>query len=179
MTAMTEIAKEYGAALFMLACEENSKAEYSDALECVKAVFSQNPVYLDFLASPSISLNDRLSALDAAFGDSVPTNVMSFIKLMCERGRIADFWEAAKEFELLFEASERLLDVKVTSAVELTEKEKQDLNLKLEAKYKAQVDVEYSIDSAILGGLIVEADGKIIDGSLRHRLQEVKEVMNK
>ena len=39
--------------------------------------------------------------------------------------------------------------------------------------------MEYSVDGAILGGLIVEINGKIMDGSLRHRLREVKEVISK
>ena len=40
------------------------------------------------------------------------------------------------------------------------------------------VNMEYVVDSSIMGGVIVELDGKIMDGSLRHRLREVKDVIN-
>ena len=62
--------------------------------------------------------------------------------------------------------------------MELTDEEKQKLIKKLESMEKGSVRAEYFVDGSILGGLIVEIDGKIMDGSLRHRLHDVKEVMN-
>ena len=79
----------------------------------------------------------------------------------------------------LLDASERISNARVTSAVELTEDEKNRLCKRLCEKLKAEVKIEYFIDEGLLGGLIVEVDGTVIDGSLRHRLREVKEVMNK
>lgn len=177
MTAMNEIGKEYGAALFMLAVEENAKAEYSAALAKVKAALQENPEYMEFLTSPSIPLGDRLSAIEAVFGNAVPGQVLSYLQLMCEKGRMAWFWESAAEFEALYAASERISTAKVTSAVELTDGEKQKLVAKLEKLYQSKISAEYSIDESLLGGLIVEVDGNIMDGSLRHRLREVKEVI--
>ena len=55
---------------------------------------------------------------------------------------------------------------------------KQKLINKLELIEKCKVEAEYFVDAALLGGLIVEMDGKILYGSLRHRLYEVKEVIN-
>ena len=81
MTAMTDVAKEYGAALFLLACEENAKKEYSEALAVMKETFSETPEYLDFLDSPSIAVGERLAAIEAAFCDRVPEHVLSFLLL--------------------------------------------------------------------------------------------------
>ena len=52
------------------------------------------------------------------------------------------------------------------------------LRLKLEKQSGRNVLLECSTDSTLLGGIVVEMDGKILDGSIRRRLQEVKEVMN-
>lgn len=174
---MAEISKEYGAALFMLACEENAKKEYSAALEEIKKAFCENEEYSLFLSSPAIALSQRLSSIEAAFAGKVPENVLSFLMLLCEKGRISCFTEAADEFFALVDASERIISAKATSALELTAEEKQNLKNKLEARYKGKVDIEYSVDKALLGGLVVEVDGNVFDGSLRHRLHEVKEVM--
>ena len=76
---MAEISKEYGAAIFMLACEENAKKEYGKALQETKNAFSENPDYMEFLASPSIPMSERLSALESAFLEKVPENVLSFL----------------------------------------------------------------------------------------------------
>ena len=175
---MTEIAKEYGTALFMLACEENEKMGYADALMMIKDTFLEYPQYIELLSSPSISLNERLSVIDKAFSDTVPQHVLYYLKLLCEKGRIAYFLESVEEYKALLDASEHISNARITSAVELTESEKQKLINKLELINKGRVAAEYFVDPTLLGGLIVEVDGKIMDGSLRHRLQEVKEVMN-
>ena len=175
---MTEIAKEYGTALFMLACEENEKKAYAEALMMIKDTFCEYPQYIELLSSPSISLNERLSVIDKAFSNTVPEYVLYYLKLLCEKGRITYFLESVEEYKALLDASEHISNARITSAVELTETEKEKLIDKLELINKGKVAAEYFVDPALLGGLIVEVDGKIMDGSLRHRLQEVKEVMN-
>lgn len=174
---MTEISKEYGTALFMLACEEQKQRAYAVALETVKTAFSEQPQYVELLSSPSISLKERLEVIDAAFADLVPEHVLSYLKLLCEKGRITCFLESVEEYNALLDASERVSNAKITSAVALTEDEKQKLIKKLEQMNKGSVHAQYFVDADLLGGLIVEMDGKIMDGSLRHRLYDVKEVM--
>ena len=61
--AMNEIAKEYGAALFMVACEKNEKKSFADALELIKNTFLDYPEYLEILTSPSIPQNVRLNVI--------------------------------------------------------------------------------------------------------------------
>ncbi|MBO7178183.1 MAG: ATP synthase F1 subunit delta, partial [Clostridia bacterium] len=87
--------------------------------------------------------------------------------------------ESVDEYNALLNASERVFTAKVTSAQELTLEEKDKLIQKLEKSYLGKVQAEYLVDGALLGGMIVEIDGKVMDGSLRRRLQDVKEVINK
>ena len=175
---MNEIAKEYGTALFMLACEEKRKSEYAEALEAICGTFEEYPQYADLLSSPSIPLGERLDVIENTFSSTVPEQVLSYLKLLCEKGRMPYFMESVEEYRALLDASEHISNAKITSAVELTETEKQRLIDKLELIERGKVCATYVVDESLLGGLIVEVDGKIMDGSLRHRLQEVKEVMN-
>ena len=175
---MTDIAKEYGTALFMLACEVNEKNGYGEELESVKDTFAEFPEYTELLSSPSIPLGERLELIDRTFSGAVKEHVLSYLKLLCEKGRIQYFSETVEQYKALLDASERVLSVKITSAVELTEDEKSKLIRKLETVYGGSVAGEYFVDTAIIGGIVVEVDGNIMDGSLRTRLQDVKEVMN-
>ena len=175
---MSEIGKEYGTALFLLACEENRTGEYAGALETVKGVFSENPEYLALLASPGISLEERLSMIRSAFENSVPEYVLSYLQLLCEKGRIAEFFVSAEEYLSLWNASKNVSNARVISAVPLTEEEKQALCRKLEETRKGTVRPEFSVDPSLLGGIVVEMDGTVLDGSLRRRLRDVKEVMS-
>ena len=176
---MTDIAKEYGAALFTLACEEGAKREYFEAIKDVREAMEQAPEYLEILSSPALSLGDRLSIISEVFEGKVPPYLLSYLQLLCEKGRMSCLLESFKEYEALLLNSEKILTAKITSAVELTPEQKENLKEKLEATFKCKVTTEYFIDESLLGGLIVETDGKIIDKSLRRQLSEIKDVMNK
>ena len=175
---MTEIIKEYSTALFMLASENGEQKEYAGLLGEIKDIFLKNPNYLTLLSSPSIPVTERLLAIDEVFKDKLPEYLLSYLKLLCEKGRIGEFIESVAEYNALLNASERVFLVKVTSAKELTDEEKSKLIQKLENLQRGTVEAEYSVDSTLLGGMIVEIDGKVMDGSLRRRLQDVKEVIN-
>lgn len=175
---MNELGKEYGTALFMLACEEEKQKEFYDGLGIIASAFKEEPEYIELLSCPGVAMGQRLSAIDAAFADRIPEGVLSYLKLLCEKGRISCFFDSVKEYKALLDETERISRVKVTSAVELTDEEKQKLRIRLEAAYGRRVELEYSIDEDLLGGMVVDIDGKVIDSSLRYRLREVKEVMN-
>lgn len=175
---MTEIAKEYGTALFSLAMEEGKTEEYAEALRTVLGIFEQNPEYLSLLSGPSIPLGERLSSLREVFASALPVHVLSYLSLLCEKGRISCFGESAEEYFALLNASRNRSNAVVTSAVSLTDGEKDQLRRKLEALRGGTVQMTFSVDPSLLGGVVVEMDGKVLDGSLRHRLREVKEVMS-
>lgn len=179
MKKMIDVGKEYGAALFMLACEQNKKKEYAEELKLIKEAIDESAEYAEFLSSPSIPIKERLSAIECAFTDSLSEDVLSFFLLMCEKGRMPCLDAAISEYNALLDASEHISTAKVISAVPLTDGEKAKLKEKLEAMYNRTVNLECLIDTTVLGGLIVEVDGNTLDGSLRYRLREVKEVMNK
>lgn len=174
---MTEISKEYGTALFMLALESGKQREYGEILEEIGKIFSSNPSYLSLLSSPSIPISERLNLIDGVFSDKLPEEVLSYLKLLCEKNRIEGFYIAKEEYQALLKASERVFSAKVISAEKLTQAEKKKLISKLEKVKGGKVEAEYEVDKSLIGGVIVEIDGKIMDGSLRHRLQEVKEVI--
>lgn len=176
---MTEMSKEYAEALFALACEENAKKDYSSALENVMDAFREAPEYMDFLVCPGIPLSERISAVEEAFSGSVPEYIIHFLQLLCEKGRIQLLSECVKEYNKLVDASENICVAKVTSAVELTEDEKKRIQQKLEKMSGQSVIMECITDPAIMGGVIIETEGRVIDGSLRRHLHEVKDVIGR
>ncbi|MBQ9413823.1 MAG: ATP synthase F1 subunit delta [Clostridia bacterium] len=175
---MTDVAREYAAALYMLAAENDAKDAYMEALDTVAAAFQSEPAYVELLSSPAISKAERLQAIQNAFRDAIPDEVVSFVMLFCERGHIRLFDACVDAYRDLHREAERLSVAKVTSAVPLDEEEQRRLVEKLETISERRVVLDCAVDPALLGGVIVEIDGKQYDGSLRHRLREIKDVMN-
>lgn len=176
---MTQISKEYATALFMLAKESGREAEIAASLEDVTALFAENPEYVDFLASPCIPKAERIDAVEKAFGGRIDDYVTSFVQLLCERGHITGFADCAQEYGEMYRASMNTSVAEVTSAVTLTDEEKIQLKQKLEKMSGRSVILECRTDASLMGGIIVRMDGKVLDGSLKHRLYEVKEVISK
>lgn len=176
---MSDICKEYGEALFALGLEENSLDKINGDICFLEEVFLQTPEYTEFLQSPSIPKDERLKSLNDAFLDSISEYTLSFLSILCEKGRSALFGECAEEFKRLYEESKNISLARVYSTVPLSEEQKERLTRKLEKQSGHSVKAEYFIDETLLGGVLIDMDGTQIDGTVKRRLQELKEVMNK
>ena len=166
---MMQTEREYAEAMFALAAESGESEIYLDALTAVRGVLLENPEYVDFLSSPAIPLAERCAAIDEAFG-SCPEHVPSFLKILCENSRVKNVCECIDEFEKLVLLARNIVTATVYSVVELDKEQKERLVGK-------SVEIEYKIDAALLGGIRVELDGVTFDGSIKGRLDEVKEVI--
>lgn len=176
---MTDTSKSYADALFSLAMETNTISETLTALKEMRDGLYGTEGALDLLASPSIPKDERCAVLEKAFGDVQPEHVLSFVGVLVQHGYIRELDDCLKAYTELHDAVRRLSTAYVTSAVELTEGEKAKLIEKLSQKLGRTIHLECAVDPSLLGGLIVNVDGKVIDGSLKHKLQEIKEVMNR
>lgn len=174
---MMQTDKEYAEALFMLAAEEKQVEEYLADLKSIQQLIRENPAYIEFLASPAISLQERLAAIDEAFAGKVPAYIEYFLKLLTEGGRIRLLDGCIGEFERLVMQLARRAPATVYTAAELTDEQKEALCRKLEARIGKGIDPVYVLDRSLIGGLKIEIEGKTYDGSVKHRLREVKEVM--
>lgn len=175
---MTTMSKEYADALFSLAMDEGKLEETLPALRLIKETLVDNESAVSLLASPAISKEERLEVIDRAFGDALPEFVISFLKVLCVNGDIRCLKDCIANFEDLYRAAQNLSTAYVVSAVPLDETVRRQLKAKLEKRLGRTITLECSVDAGLLGGMVVRVDGKVLDGSLRHRLDEIKEVMN-
>ena len=175
---MIQTEREYAEALFTLAVEENAVEEFLDSLVTLKQLFDENPDYIEFLNSPAIPLGERTASIDEAFGGKMPQYVVSFIKVLCENGKMRTILLCIDEFETLARAFSNRAIANVYSAVELSDEQKDAVCKKLEAITNKRIDPIYIIDESLIGGMKIEVDGKTFDGSIKHRLGDIKDVMN-
>ena len=175
---MIEISKEYASALFLLAQETKTEDSIREALQTILKIFQDNPLYLDLLASPSIPKQERIHAVGQAFQETFPEYAVSFVQLLCERNHIRDFEKCVEEYEAFYLASKEISLAQIRSVIPLTEKEKKQLVQKLELVSGHSIIPEFLVDTSLLGGIVVHMDGKVLDGSLKRRLHDMKEVIN-
>ena len=175
---MTTTSREYAEALFELAVQGNETKETSEGLETVVSALLQTPDYRAMLASPAISKEERLNALDSAFRGKIPDILLAILRMMISRGHISALNGMARDYEELARGYRGESVAVVTSAVPLKEAETVALRAKLEKKLSKTVIMQFRVDPELIGGIRVEVDGRVIDGSIRNKLDEIKEVMN-
>lgn len=175
---MTQTSKAYAIALFSLAIESGSQAETLDALDAIDRLIGANPEYVSLLASPAIPRAERIRAMETALS-GMPELVVHFLDVLITRGEIRALGECIEEYRRLDALSRKTCRARVTSAVALTDAEKLSLKKKLESRSGKEVELDCAIDESLLGGVVVQMDGVIIDGSLKKKLAEIKDVMNR
>ncbi len=175
---MTTTSKEYAEALFELAAGENMLEETSDGLVTVISALRQTPEYRSLLASAAIGKAERMKALDDAFGGKVPKVLMGVLRMMVSRGQISALDNMVREYEELSRQYRGESTARVLSAVPLKESEAVAIRKELEKRFGHAVSVQCEVDPSLIGGIRVEVEGRVIDGSIRNKLEQIKDVMN-
>ena len=175
---MNETGREYASAIFEIALREDIRNEVYDSLALGKRVFKAEPQYIDFLMSPAISTDKRKEALKQSFGGKVVEPVLGLLTVLTAKGHMRHIFDVIEAYRVFYRESTKKSDAYVTSAVELSEEQKAKLRDALIRRSGGhKVYMRYKIDPKLIGGLIVEMDGVRYDGSLKHRLKEIKEVI--
>lgn len=171
---MTETSKEYAQALFSLATECGKQEAIADSLQVMADAFAEQPEYLLLLGAPSLPKAERQNAIEAAFG-SLEEYAVSFLMRLIDGGRLDAFADCVNDYRELLRAATRQAVAKVTAAAPLTEEEADRLTEKLERMTGRKITLQVQVDRSLLAGLVVEVDGRVLDGSLKNRLKEMKE----
>ena len=135
--------------------------------------------YIEFLSSYSIPEQERLDGIKKAFSGNTGEYVVNLLLLLCEKKHIEDFFDCVAEYEALLKFSENVCTAKIVSAIPLDDADKKKICDKLASVTGKRIVPRYSVDESLIGGVTVEADGRIFDGSLKSRLKEIKEVISK
>ncbi len=176
---MTQTNKEYAEALFLLSSEKNCVEKFAEKLALIKDAINENPDYLEFLSSPAVDLSERLDAIESAFESIEEEFLISFLKLLCENGRIKELPMCIEEFFYLKTMAENKVTATVYYCFPLDDAQKEALQKKLERTSGKNVDLLFIEDKSLIGGIKVELDDKVFDGSAKRYLQQVKGVISR
>lgn len=175
---MVSTSNDFAVALFMLATEQNKLKEFHDDLDTVKTVFKENPEYAVLLSSPGVPKKERAALIDTAFGGNVCEDVVSFLKVLCEHNKVTMLFDCIRVFSELKKQAENRVTAKVYSAAPLDEEQMLKLKEQLSKKLGSTVKIKTYIDKTLIGGIKIEFEDRVIDGSIKKRLHDIKEVIS-
>ena len=174
---MTQAANTYAQALYDLAKEEGLGKTVLEELHALKGIFAESPQYSKLLSTPDIPKQERCGILDEAFRGKVHPYVLNFMKILTEKGYIRQFPACCDAYRGFYNEDNGILVVKAVSAIVLSDEQKQKLTAKLEATTGKKIDLQCSVDAAALGGLRLSYDGKLVDGTVKTRLDSIGKML--
>ncbi|NVD05811.1 F0F1 ATP synthase subunit delta [Vibrio sp. JPW-9-11-11] len=175
MADMTTIARPYAKAAFDFAVERNQLDQWGLMLSFAAEVANNEQIHE--LLTSSTSADKLAEVFVAVCGEQVDEFGQNLIKVMAENGRLQALPDVCAEFLLLKQEHEKEITVEVTSATELSDQQKADISSKLETRLERKVQLNCSVDEALLGGVIIRAGDLVIDNSARGQLGRLSDAL--
>ena len=174
---MTELAREYGEGLYDLACEEGTSAEILAQLETLVSVFREQPDFVRLLGNMALSREERVAIIDSTLRGQVDGYLLNFLKILCKRGALHEFAGCEESYRELYNKDNQVMEASVTTGEKLSDEQRASLIEKLSRMTGKQVVLSEKVDSKVIGGVLLEMDGKRYDNTVRHRLESVRRAM--
>lgn len=172
------IANRYAEALFQLSEDENITKEIYNELHNVVETVKNNKDLDNVLKSPLVGKIEKVKLIESLFNNKINNNLKNFLKILVEKGRISSLKSIELTFKQLLNDKNNIIEGTVISAIPLTDKKVKELEGKLSKKYNKNVTLENKVDQSILGGVLVRLGNTQIDGSVKTRLDNIKDQLS-
>lgn len=168
------VARNYAEALFELALADGEPELYCEALNEFAGVIEAEKDFQLFLETPLLEPSVKKRVIGDVFADRIPARVLHFLYVLIDKRRARVLRQIADEFTALVDEHFGRLLVEITTASEPDEALRADLRERLGSLLEREVIPRYRVDPRLIGGVIVRVGDRIMDGSVRHRLQMLR-----
>jgi len=169
------LATRYAKSIIDLAVEKSQLDEVYADMKFILNVCKTNPDFVAVLRSPVIKPTSKGKIIESITRERVSAITTGFIKLLVIKTRELNLPEIAEAFVDQYNAIKNIHKVKITTAVEMSESLKTAiLSNVLENMPLASIDLETVVDDSLIGGFILETEGRSVDASILKDLKEIK-----
>ncbi len=173
--ATRHIARIYAEALLDAADKRQQTLEVLEQLESlVHDVLNRNPEIALLLSSAVISREHKHDVLRRAFEGKINETLYHFLLVLNNHDRLSVLREVAVLMRDIFERRAGRMHVAVTAAQPLAHDQQERLQNELRAKFNREPILKVRVDPELLGGLVVRVDDWVYDGSVRARLERMR-----
>ena len=167
----------YGQAMFDAALGIGKQEDILKELQAVSDVFKNNPDLRKLFLLPTIAVAGKRDVCREVFKDRVSQLVQNFLLVLIDKHRIGAWNGIVRSYEKLIEDQEGFTKGILYSVVPIEGKTLKELEEKTGKAIGKEVRLENRIDKKLIGGVRVYADGKLIDASVKTRLESMKQAM--
>ncbi len=164
----------YAQSLLEAARAKGTVDRVREEFDDLAAAIAASPELADLLRNPQIEPRTKRDVLERAL-EGADETFRNFVRLVAEKDRIGELEEIHAEWERLLAAEARILEVELTTAIELSDDEAADILRRIEAAAGRRVEARRRVDPELIGGLVLQAGSLRLDGSVRGRLESLRQ----
>lgn len=164
----------YAQAVFNIARAENMVDQVEDELGQLKDEITSNLELKKNLTDPSIENYEKIKVMLEILGDDGSKAIKSFAAMMVILDAIDSFEQTYKDFVELANQLKRQVSIEVISVIELDKKILNEIKENVDKKTGLDVRIKNVLDKNIIGGLVIKIGDKVIDLSIKDKLEDLK-----
>ncbi len=173
---LSTIARPYARAAFSRALETGSLDDWSVMLQVTAGVSVEETVS-EALDNPRLSAGEKATLLIDVLGDTLNDEGGNFLHILADHDRLAVLPAISELFDQLKAHHEKTVDVEIISAFDLSDEEESRLAESLHRRLERNIHLKTSVDTSLLGGVVVRTEDTVIDNSVRARLQKLSQAL--
>ena len=173
----TVLARRYAKALFDLALEKQVLDDIHKEVISFSELIDDNQDLRLFFFAQDISNQQKAAILKQLLDKKVTKIFQNFMQVLVKKGRASVYPTVVEELGRLVDQHYKLIHAITTTAVAMEDELQERLKTALDGLYEGDVDISNKVDPSILGGIIVQVEGQVLDGSLYNQLQRLKKSM--
>ena len=165
----------YGQALFDAAKDRGKIEKIGEELKAVSKTFADNPLLKKLFVVPTVPAEGKKAVAEKVFGGRISQELLNFICILIDKRRIASWDGIGRQYEKLVLERDGLTKGVLYTTVPIDKKQIKAFEEKTGAVLGKQVKLENRIDKSLIGGARIYVDGKLIDASVKSRLENMKQ----
>ena len=172
----TVVANRYARALADVIASTGNYRQVLSELEDFGAAYRQSLELRQVCDTPAVGMAQKLSVLDAIAGKMGSSHVtLNFLRVVMSHYRMPLLEEIISAFRNVAYARLGIVRVKISSASDLSNEERQLLQARFNQLTQKQSELEFQLDGGLIGGLVAQIESTVYDGSIRGQLERIRE----
>ena len=174
------VSKVYGDALFEAAREAGRMDDmYEEVLELQK-LLQANEELQKMMENPKVIREDKENVIETVFRGRISDEIVELMKLMIAKGRYSNIESVFDYFIGLVKEEKKIGIAYVTTAVELTDGQKDEIVRRLlETTRYESFEMNYAVDASLIGGMVIRIGDRVVDSSIKTKLHELSKSLRK
>ena len=176
---MSQLAERYATALYEVTQAKGNTAATLETLEALQMSLSENKDVAEILSTPLISDTEKEGILKSAVGSGLNDELATFFTLITKNNRISEIPTIAAAYKAKVAQEMGVESGTVRSATELNDTEKTEVKALIEKKLSKKVELTFSVDPKMIGGIEAKVGSFIFEDSIKTHMQKLNDFITR